>query len=112
MKHRKTVRKTEVISFRVTEEVAELIRKAVEHSGVKAGDFYNAGVLSLAINVDAYEAGLLGGRGLAIAELSDLILEHIHANGRHSDHLYEMFNKLTGMNATYGSTPVLRGKKK
>ena len=90
----KLVKKTEVISFRVTPEVAESLRKAIAQTSVSPGDFYNAGVLSLAINVDAYEAGLLRGRQLAITELSALIREHIHAHGRHGDHLHRVFDEL------------------
>ena len=94
IKRRKTVRKSEMISFRVTPDVAKSLRKAVAKSSTSAGDFYNAGVLSLAINIDAFEAGILRGKGLMLEELRVLIYDHIHAHGRHGDHLYRIFDEL------------------
>ena len=94
IKRRKEVRKSEVISFRVTPDVAKSLRKAVAKSSTSAGDFYIAGVLSLAINIDAFEAGILRGKGQMLEDLRELIYDHLHAHHRHGDHLYRIFDEL------------------
>ena len=99
----KPVKKTEVISFRVTPEVAALLRKGIKQTSLTPGDFYTTAVLSLAINVDPFEAGLLRGRQLALDELSDLIHQHIREHFAHGDRLYRVFDELA--RKIEGNTP-------
>ena len=90
--------RTEVISFRVEPDVAEVIRKGIAKTKASPGDFYTAGVMALARGVDAFEAGIIHGRQVALMDLAHLLHKHSEEHkrfGRQMDRLFEFVNKGT-----------------
>ena len=90
--------KTEVISFRVEPDVAEVIRKGIAKTSESAGDFYTAGVMALARGVDAFEAGIIRGRQVALMDLAHLLHKQSEQHkrfGRQLDRLFELVNNGT-----------------
>ena len=90
--------RTEVISFRVEPDVAEVIRKGIAKTNASPGDFYTAGVMALARGVDAFEAGIIHGRQVALMDLAHLLHKHSEEHkrfGRQMERLFEFVNKGT-----------------
>ena len=99
-------RKTKVVSFRVTHEFADEIAKAVAASSLSSGDFLAGGVLSVVLNIDAFEAGRIRGRQEGFDEIADVIFDHAKDVERHAQTLHELFEPTWSVNDTE------KGKKK
>ena len=97
-------RKTRTVSFRVTHEFADQIAKAVESSSLSPGEFLAAGVLSVVLNIDAFEAGRIRGRQEGFDELAEVIIGHARDVERHAQTLHELFDDPWAVNDTKGKS--------
>ena len=89
-------KKTEVISFRVLPEVAELYRTAIAESSLSAAEFYAAGIAGLAIGIDAFETGIEHGRMQVLGEIAKQLYKHKDHTDRYRRSLDQLFDEITG----------------
>ena len=93
-------RKTRTVSFRVTHAFAEEIAKAVAESSRSPSELLSAGVLSVVLNIDAFEAGRIQGRQEGFGEIADVIFAHAKDVERHAQTLHELFADTWAVNGT------------
>ena len=97
-------RKTRVVSFRVTTAFADQIGEAIDASPLSAGDFLAAGVLSVVLNIDTFEAGRIRGRQEGFDEIATEIFGHAKQVDRYLQTLGELFEDTWAVNETEKGT--------
>ena len=97
-------RKTRTVSFRVTHEFAEQIAKAVDASSRSPSELLSAGVLSVVLNIDAFEAGRIRGRQEGFDEIATEIFAHAKEVDRYAQTLAELFEETWAVNDTEKGT--------
>ena len=93
-------RKTRTVSFRVTHEFGEQIAKAVAESSHSPSELLSAGVLSVVLNIDAFEAGRIRGRQEGFDEIAAEIFGHAKELDRYRQTLDELFADTWAVNGT------------
>ena len=93
-------RKTRTISFRVTHAFADEIAKAVAASSRSPSELLSAGVLSVVLNIDAFEAGRIQGRQEGFDEIAAEIFDHAKEVDRYAQTLDELFADTWSVNDT------------
>ena len=88
------------MSFRVTPEFAEQIAKAVAASSRSPAELLSAGVLSVVLNIDTFEAGRIRGRQEAFDEIATEIFNHAKDVDRYAQTLAELFSETWAVNET------------
>ena len=97
-------RKTQTVSFRVTKEFAETIAEAVAATPYSFSELFSAGVLSVVLNIESYEVGLIQGRQEAFDEIAAEIFGHAKDVERHAQTLHELFADTWAVNETEKGT--------
>ena len=93
-------RKTQTVSFRVTQEFADEIAAAVAESPHSFSELFSAGVLSVVLNIEAYEVGRLRGHQEAFDEIATEIFGHAKEVDRHAQTLRKLFADTWAVNDT------------
>ena len=93
-------RKTQTVSFRVTQKFADEIAAAVAASSRNPAELLSAGVLSVVLNIDTFEAGRIRGRQEGFDEIATEIFNHAKDVDRYAQTLAELFSDTWAVNET------------
>ena len=100
----KRARKTQTVSFRVTQKFADEIAAAVAESTHSFSELFSAGVLSVVLDISAYEAGRIRGRQEGFDEIAAEIFGHAKEVDRYAQKLRELFADTWAVNDTEKGT--------
>ena len=96
--------KTTTVSFRVTQKFRDQIVAATAASSFSSGEFLYAGMLSVVLDISAFEAGRIIGRKQGLDEIGGLVFRHAKEVNRYGQTLDDLFADTWAMNGTEKET--------